>query len=55
MKKYLIEILKALRQLFVRRSVCWKDVCYHTGFYRFDEKYQKMFKKENQDDEDKSE
>ena len=41
MKKYLIEKLKALRQLFARRSVYWKDVSYHTGFYRFDEKYQK--------------
>ena len=30
-----------LRQTCVRRSVYWKDVIYHTGFYRFDEKYQK--------------
>ena len=41
MEKYLIEKLKVLRQLFVRRSVYWKDVMWHTGFYRFDEKYQK--------------
>ena len=41
MGKYLIKKLKELRQLFVRRSVYWKDVTWHTGFYRFDEKYQK--------------
>ena len=41
-----IEKLKALRQLFVRRSVYWKDVTWHTGFYRFDEKYQKWLKGE---------
>lgn len=41
MKKKLIEILKSLCQLFVKRNFYWKDVAHHTGFYRFDEKYQK--------------
>lgn len=40
MKKYFIEKIKALRSLFVRRGIYWKDVPYHTGFYRFNKKYQ---------------
>ena len=31
----------ALNKTDVSGSVYWKDVIYHTGFYRFDEKYQK--------------
>ena len=35
--KTLIKKLKALRLYFVRRSVWYEDVTYHTGYYRFSE------------------
>ena len=37
MIKRLFEKLKALRLYFVRRSVWYEDVTYHTGYYRFSE------------------